>query len=90
VCDHLQSVVLALRVHLVAEGGRRGVDDPDHFGRLAVAPSDHPAALVRQVLARVRNHLVDKALGDAHLQGETGVYHQTVESRFSISSIGFV
>ena len=33
---------------------------------LPVGAADHPATLVRQILARVRDHLVDQALCDPH------------------------
>src|SRR4051794_32664719 len=64
--DLLQRVELPLRVHLVAQRAGSGVLGSHHARRLPVAPADHPAALVRQILARMRDHLVDQFLRNLH------------------------
>ncbi len=45
-------------VHLVAVGAGRGVRHAIHRRGLPFAGVHHPAGLVRQILARVRDHLI--------------------------------
>src|SRR3954462_3398109 len=76
--DLFQRIELPLRVHLVAERAGSGVLDPHHTRRLPVPAADHPAALVRQILARVRDHLADQLLRDLHEArlADTGLFHR--------------
>ena len=62
VFDRLQRVVLALRVHLETQRAGGRVDDRYDHARLAIGAADHAAALVGQVGAGVRDHLVDQGL----------------------------
>ncbi len=57
---------LLLGVDRVAQRAPLRVLCPVHRPRLAVGAADHAAALVRQVLARVRDDLVDQALRNVH------------------------
>ena len=77
---------LVLRVDLVAQRAGERVSCPLNRCRPPIGSGDDPATLIRRLLQGVGDDLIDLRSGD-----EKGLaYHQTVLSRFSISSTGVV